>query len=111
LAVLAEGIETNPRNYTRFVVIGKAPMDRRPPEKTSLICTAPNRPGALLAILQVFADRGINMIKLESRPLPGEPWRYLFYIDLEADLEAAEHAETRRTLAERADFLKLLGSY
>jgi prephenate dehydratase len=111
LAVLAEGIETNPRNYTRFVVIGTIPLNRCAPQKTSLICTAPNRPGALLAILQIFADRGINMIKLESRPLPGEPWRYLFYIDLEADLDAAEHAEARRLLAERADFLKLLGSY
>ncbi len=111
LEVLTEGIETNPRNYTRFVAIGKAAVDRRPPQKTSLICTAHNRPGALLAILQVFADNGINMIKLESRPLPGEPWRYLFYIDLEADLETEAMAPVRQALVERAEFFKLLGSY
>ncbi len=111
LEVLQEGIETNPRNYTRFVVIGKAPIDNHPKSKSSLICSAKNKPGALHAILKAFADNNINMIKLESRPMPGEPWRYMFYIDLETDLMQPEFSPVRRRLADQTDFLKLLGSY
>ena len=111
LTVLAEGIETNPRNYTRFVVVGREPIDARPPQKSSLICAARNEPGALYSILQVFAQNGINMIKLESRPMTGEPWRYMFYIDLEANLEDPQLAPVCQALTERAEFLKLLGSY
>ena len=111
LEVLAEGIETNPRNYTRFVVVGRASIDGQTPQKSSLICAARNEPGALYAILQVFAENKINMIKLESRPMSGEPWRYMFYIDLEANLDDPAMEPVRRALAERAEFLKLLGSY
>jgi 3-deoxy-7-phosphoheptulonate synthase len=111
LAVLAEGIETDPRNYTRFVVIGREPIEARRAAKTSLICTAKNEPGALLSILKVFADHGINMIKLESRPILGEPWKYMFYIDLEADLESTECAPALRAAAERSDYFKVLGCY
>ena len=88
LSVIAEGIETNPRNYTRFVVVGREPIEKRTASKTSLILSAKNEPGALFSILQVFAEQKINMIKLESRPIPGEPWRYMFYIDIETDLES-----------------------
>jgi 3-deoxy-7-phosphoheptulonate synthase len=111
LAVIAEGIETNPRNYTRFVVIGKEPIEDRKAAKTSLICSARNEPGALFAILRVFAENQINMIKLESRPIPGEPWKYMFYIDLEADLESPELAAVRASVEERSEYLKVLGCY
>jgi prephenate dehydratase len=111
LAVIAEGIETDPRNYTRFVVIGREPIEKRKAAKTSLICTAKNEPGALLSILQVFADHGINMIKLESRPIPGEPWKYMFYVDLEADLESPEQAAALAAVTERSDYFKILGCY
>jgi prephenate dehydratase len=111
LAVLAEGIETNPRNYTRFVVIGREAIERRTAAKTSLFCTAKNEPGALLSILQVFAENGINMTKLESRPIPGEPWKYMFYIDVEADLESAEQAAVLAAVAERSEYFKILGCY
>jgi prephenate dehydratase len=111
LAVLAEGIETNPRNYTRFVVIGKAPIENRQAAKTSLILSAKNEPGALFSILQVFAEQKINMTKLESRPIPGEPWRYMFYIDIEADLESEALTGVRAALAEKSDYLKILGCY
>lgn len=111
LAVLAEGIETNPRNYTRFVVIGKAPIENRQAAKTSLILSVKNEPGALFSILQVFAEQKINMTKLESRPIPGEPWRYMFYIDIEADLESEALTRVRAALAEKSDYLKILGCY
>ncbi|MGE5256736.1 MAG: 3-deoxy-7-phosphoheptulonate synthase [Hyphomicrobiales bacterium] len=111
LVVVAEGIEDNPRNFTRFVVIGGAPIEKRKVAKTSLICSARNEPGALFAILQVFAENKINMIKLESRPIPGEPWKYMFYIDVEADLESPELAPVRAAIAEKSEYLKILGCY
>ena len=111
LVALAEGIEDNPRNFTRFVVIGREPIEDRKAAKTSLICSARNEPGALFAILRVFADNQVNMTKLESRPIPGEPWRYMFYIDLEADLEAPELAAVRTAITERCDYFKILGCY
>ncbi len=111
LAVIAEGIETNPRNYTRFVVIGRAPIEARTAGKSSLILTAKNEPGALFAILQIFAEQRINMIKLESRPVPGEPWKYMFYMDLEADLESEEQAAVLAAVAERSEYFKILGCY
>jgi 3-deoxy-7-phosphoheptulonate synthase len=111
LKVIAEGIETNPRNYTRFVVIGREAIEPRPAAKTSLICSARNEPGALFAILQVFADNRINMIKLESRPIPGEPWKYMFYIDLEVDLESPEQAAVRAEITAKSEYLKILGCY
>ena len=111
MEVIAEGIETNPRNYTRFVVIGKESIEKRQATKTSLICSARNEPGALYAILRVFAENRINMIKLESRPIPGEPWRYMFYIDIEADLESLELESVRAAVAERSEYLKILGCY
>ena len=111
LVALAEGIEDNPRNFTRFVVIGREPIEDRKAAKTSLICSARNEPGALFAILRVFADNQVNMTKLESRPIPGEPWRYMFYIDLEADLEVPELAAVRTAITERCDYFKILGCY
>jgi len=111
LAVVAEGIEDNPRNFTRFVVVGGGPIEKRKVAKTSLICSTRNEPGALFAILQVFAENKINMIKLESRPIPGEPWKYMFYIDLEADLESPELAPVRAAIAEKSEYLKILGCY
>jgi prephenate dehydratase len=111
LAVIAEGIETNPRNYTRFVVVGREPIENRLASKTSLILSAKNEPGALFSILQVFAEQKINMIKLESRPIPGEPWRYMFYIDIETDLESEALAAVRAALVEKSEYLKVLGCY
>jgi 3-deoxy-7-phosphoheptulonate synthase len=111
LIVVAEGIEDNPRNFTRFVVIGGGAIEKRKVAKTSLICTARNEPGALFAILQVFAVNKINMIKLESRPVPGEPWKYMFYIDLEADLDSPELASVRAAIAAKSEYLKILGCY
>ncbi|MDR1352090.1 MAG: 3-deoxy-7-phosphoheptulonate synthase, partial [Treponema sp.] len=92
LAVLRSGIETNPLNYTRFVIIARKDRDDRAPvppslgsgkpNKASLVFSVPDEPGALFACLKIMSDRGINLSKLESRPIQGRPWQYQFYVDL-----------------------------
>jgi 3-deoxy-7-phosphoheptulonate synthase len=91
LKVLKAGIETNPLNYTRFVIIARRIGDRAPappslgsapPNKASLVFSVPDEPGALFSCLKILSDRGINLSKLESRPIQGKPWEYLFYVDV-----------------------------
>jgi 3-deoxy-7-phosphoheptulonate synthase len=103
LKVLKAGIETNPLNYTRFVIIARRVGDRAPippslgsgaPTKASLVFSVPDEPGALFGCLKILSDRGINLSKLESRPIQGKPWEYLFYVDVSipdtaGDFEAA----------------------
>ena len=111
LSVIQEGIETNPRNYTRFVIIAREPIEDHEITKTSLILSAKNEPGALFSILKIFAENNVNMIKLESRPIPGEPWRYMFYIDMEADIESNDMVPFLNTLRAKTAFFKILGRY
>ncbi|MDR1586958.1 MAG: 3-deoxy-7-phosphoheptulonate synthase [Treponema sp.] len=91
LKVLREGIETNPLNYTRFVIISRRNGDAAavppgigsgPPNKASLVFSVPDEPGSLFACLKIMSERGINLSKLESRPIQGKPWEYLFYVDV-----------------------------
>jgi 3-deoxy-7-phosphoheptulonate synthase len=91
LKVLVSGIETNPLNYTRFVIISRRVGDKAPvppslgsdmPNKASFVFSVPDTPGSLFACLKILSERGINLSKLESRPIQGQPWRYLFYVDV-----------------------------
>jgi 3-deoxy-7-phosphoheptulonate synthase len=87
MQVLKEGIETNVQNYTRFVIIARgeaagAPGAARGPNKASLVFATANTPGSLFQALRVLAERNINMVKLESRPIMGKPWEELFYLDV-----------------------------
>ncbi len=111
MAVFQEGIETNPRNYTRFVVISARPFENGPRRKSSLIYSTGNRPGALFETLKIFAEEGINLVKLESRPIHGKPWEYMFYVDLEADIESPSFRPVIEALEKRTDYLRVLGSY
>ncbi|MFP3981786.1 MAG: 3-deoxy-7-phosphoheptulonate synthase [Desulfobacterales bacterium] len=111
MEVIEAGIETNPRNYTRFVVIAREPLAGGEKQKSSLIFSTGNQPGALFEALKVFADNGINLVKLESRPIHGKPWEYMFYVDLEADVAAEAFAPVMTQLREKIDYLKVLGSY
>jgi 3-deoxy-7-phosphoheptulonate synthase len=111
LAVLKEGIETNARNYTRFAVIAANKVNNGSRKKSSLVYSTSNKPGALFDTLKIFAENGLNLVKLESRPIHGKPWEYMFYVDLEADLESEELQGVMAQLLEQTEFLKVLGCY
>ncbi len=111
MAILKQGIETSPRNFTRFVVISVAASFDTPKTKSSLIYSVGNQPGSLYATLRILAEQGINLVKLESRPNPDKPWEYLFYADVEIDIEDPGYASILEELREKTEFLKLLGSY
>ncbi len=111
LKIVEEGVETNPRNFTRYVVVGRAPIPDGPRRKSSLTFATGNRPGALLDVLRVLADSQVNMVKLESRPILGKPWEYMFYVDLEADVQRPSFKKIMRQLRDKTEQLKVLGVY
>ncbi|MDA8138858.1 MAG: 3-deoxy-7-phosphoheptulonate synthase [Desulfobacteraceae bacterium] len=111
MQVIAESIETNPRNFTRFGIIGKQPLTGRPKKKSSVVFSTKNQPGALFDVMKIFADSQINLVKLESRPIHGQPWQYMFYADIEADIQMPSIKEPMARLKEKTEFLKVLGSY
>ena len=111
MQVLKEGIETNPQNYTRFVVlVRQEDAAIRAPDRASIVFTTPDTPGALFNCLRVFAERNLNMKKLESRPILGKPWQPMFYLDLEIPSLAA-FEDAYRALGSVAENLRLLGTY
>ncbi len=111
LSLLAENIEDHPNNITRFLVLsprGAAPSGR---DKTSLIVSARNRPGAMHDLLGPFARHGVSMTRLESRPSRQGLWEYLFFVDVDGHENDAPVAAALGELEDRASFLKILGSY
>jgi prephenate dehydratase len=108
--VLQKGLEDDKQNFTRFFVIRKHPQVLPRANKTSIAFALKNVPGALFRSLSVFALRDIDLSKIESRPMRGRPWEYVFYVDyMRGRDEAAENA--LRHLAEVAEFVKVLGIY
>jgi prephenate dehydratase len=111
LAVLAERIQTYPDNYTRFGVLSRNPEPLGTPDKTSLVFGVGHVAGSLFRCLGAFAERHLNLTKLESRPRPGRPWEYVFYADIDAPAQRLEMVEGLSALSEHATFTRVLGSY
>ena len=111
LKVLAQNIEDDARNTTRFLVIGKQDVAPSGRDKTSLVMSAANRPGAVHDLLVPLAQNGVSMTKLESRPSRTGLWEYVFYVDIEGHQSDAKVAAALTQLKQIAAFVKVLGSY
>jgi len=115
LEILAEHMEDNRANYTRFLALSLEPLEVKEPEageyKTSVVFSLINKPGALFKALSVFALRDIDLTKIESRPIPGQLWEYMFYVDFAGHANAQNCKRALDHLGELAPFLRLLGSY
>lgn len=114
LPILAANIEDDPNNTTRFVIIAEHDSEMSGADRTSLVCSAQNRPGAVYQLLAPFAANGVSMSRLESRPargFGGSRWEYVFYIDIEGHRSEAAVTKALDELRSRAGFVKLLGSY
>lgn len=121
LNILARAIEDEQGNWTRFVIIapgdstnqliGPVPGMGGDANKSSLLFTLLDKPGTLARILQLLAANRINMRKLESRPMSGQPWRYVFFCDVESDLSNPQYKPLLEELAENCTTFRILGSY
>lgn len=111
MEILQQGIENDPENYTRFVVLRKNARPAKQAKKTSIVFSLCNVPGALFKSLSVFALRDIDLLKIESRPLHGKPWEYFFYVDFAGNVRDRNCQNALQHLGEIATFLKILGSY
>ena len=111
LKIVERKIEDNPNNFTRFLVIGKRDAERTGSDKTSVVFSVKDEPGALYRMLKPFAERKINLTKIESRPLKTRVWEYVFFVDLDGHRTDKKIKEAITGLGKRCQFLKVLGSY
>ncbi len=116
MSVLEEAIEDNPRNFTRFVVIERQIANREDDKiksspKSSIVFSTSNKPGSLFEVMKVFSENQINLVKLESRPIHGKPWQYMFYADLESDLTDSSSENVIKAIEQNTEFFRILGSY
>lgn len=111
LNILAENIEDDPKNTTRFLVLAQHDVAPSGKDKTSLLMATKNVPGAMLALLEPLAKHGVSLTKFESRPSKIGMWEYIFFLDIEGHYQEPKVAAAIKELEGRASFLKLLGSY
>ena len=111
MEIIRRQIQDNSVNFTRFLVLSKKRRIPKDANKTSIVFSIKNMPGALFRSLSVFALRDIDLYKIESRPLLGKPWEYLFYIDFAGSLRQENCRNAIAHLSEITTFLKILGSY
>jgi prephenate dehydratase len=117
--ILRRSIESDRQNFTRFFLLRRPEYAKRHPVraaegaqwKTSLVFSTRNLPGALFRALSAFALRDLNLAKIESRPLRGKPWEYLFYLDFVGRVDSPHVQNALKHLGELADFLRVLGCY
>ncbi|MBE7414960.1 MAG: prephenate dehydratase [Deltaproteobacteria bacterium] len=111
LRVIEKNIEDSPNNFTRFLVIGKNFARKTGRDKTSIMFAIKDAPGALYTMLKPFASRGINLTKIESRPLKTKAWEYVFFVDLDGHISDEPVRDAIAELEKSCSFLKTLGSY
>jgi len=111
LQILEEDVQDHDNNYTRFICISKNPEIYPGADRTSLMLTLPHKPGALYNVLSKFDALNINLQKLESRPLPGREFEFMFYFDLEASVYAPELEHLFRDLEAECEQIRYLGTY
>ncbi len=111
LDIVVSHIEDEPNNTTRFLVLADHDASPSGRDKTSLVISAANVPGAMVKLLQPLADAGVSMTKFESRPVKGANWEYLFFVDIEGHHEDASVALALKEITARSAMLKVLGSY
>jgi len=111
MKVIAQGIEDNPNNFTRFFILSKKDSPPSGNDKTSIVFSEKDKPGMLYAALGEFARRNINLTKLESRPTRQKPWQYNFYLDFEGHRQDKPAREALSNLEGMSIFSKVLGSY
>lgn len=114
LNILVKSIEDDPKNTTRFLILADHDAGKSGKDKTSLVCSAQNKPGAVHDLLAPFAKHNVSMTRFESRPskgMGGGKWEYVFYVDIEGHREDAAVAAALTELAAKASFVKVLGAY
>ena len=111
LHILAEGVNYNAMNHTRFVVVSPVLELRPGRNKISTVFRLPHQSGSLHEILTVFAVQGLNLLKIESRPIPGRGWEYLFFLDFTGDLAAPEMDGVLHGLGQLAAEFRILGNF
>ncbi len=109
--ILREHLEDHPENYTRFLLLAASGEVAENADKLSLVLHLAHKPGSLCQVLNAFAKRNLNLLKIESRPIPGTPWSYCFYLDLQASLKDANTRAALEELKGHADSIKILGCY
>ena len=109
--ILRERLEDHSENYTRFLLLSPTPLADERADKLSLVVRLRHKPGALYAALEPLARRGIDLLKIESRPVRGEPWQYRFYLDLQATADEPRVVEALAELRQQVEEVRLLGCY
>ena len=111
LRILVPDVEDDSRNMTRFIVLGAGGAAQTGKDHTSLVMSAPNRPGAVLDLISPFARHGVSMTRIESRPARTGQWEYLFFIDVDGHQEDQPVKQSLNEVRQKAPFLKVFGSY
>ncbi|MDB9786979.1 prephenate dehydratase [Bacteriovoracaceae bacterium] len=113
LKIIAENIQSSSQNITRFLIIVKSNNNTYAvkKEKTSIALVTGHRPGSLLECLKLFSTHNLNMTKIESRPIPENPWEYVFYIDFDGSIDDSNVQDCLEKLKEHSHALKVIGSY
>src|SRR5256712_5494552 len=111
LKILARSIEDDPKNRTRFLVLGSHDAEPSGKDRTSLVMTTHNEPGSLHDLIASFSTHGVNMTRLESRPARTGQWEYYFYVDIEGHQQDPKIAQALAELRGKAPFVKIFGSY